>query len=137
MAAATAARNGRQKAADLKNHKMPATQQIWKHTLLSARVADGYTYPARSGTATDSFQGVASESKLSGAVAGADEILVHKEGEFEFAGAGFAQTDVGAAVYASDDSTVTKTSANNQLVGYITEFISATRVRVRINRAVQ
>ena len=135
--AASAARNGRQKASDLKNYKMAAATQVWKHTLLNIRVADGYIYPARSGTATDMFAGVASESKLSGAVAGADEVNVHKEGEFEFAASGMAQTDVGVAVYASDDNTVTKTSTNNQLVGYITEFISATRVRVRIDRAVQ
>ena len=135
--ASTAARDGRRKDADLQAYQMPASTTLYKETLISARVADGYAYSSRSGTATDIFLGVAMETKTNGAVAGATLLKVWKEGIFVFNASGLAQTDIGAAVYASDNDTVTKTSTNNQLVGYITEVLSASLCRVRINRATQ
>lgn len=136
MSAATANRSANRKDSDLQAYQMNNAVQIYKHTLVSCRVADGYAYPARSGTATDLFLGVSSESKLSGATAGADKVKVHKNGVFDLIASGMAQNNLGAAVYASDDQTVTLTSTNNQLVGYIQEVKSATLVAVRIDRAV-
>lgn len=133
MSALAAARDAQRKDSDLISYKQPATSQIWKGGAVSVRVADGYAYPARNGTATDIFVGVAYESSLSGSVAGATRCRVQTTGIYTFAGSGFAQTDVGAAVYASDDQTVTKTSTNAQQVGVIVEFISATLVRVKID----
>ncbi|MBA7613755.1 hypothetical protein ES703_21011 [subsurface metagenome] len=39
-------------------------------------------------------------------------------------------TDVGAAVYASDDDTLTKTATSNSYVGRISRYVSATKVEI-------
>lgn len=139
MAAATEARDPQRKDGSVVSYKLPASTStyVYKGTLVSARVADGYAYASRSGTATDLFLGVAMETKAGDGTAGSARVQVEKTGSFLFNCSGFAQTDLGVAVYASDDNTVTKTSTNNQLVGYVAEVISATLVRVRIDRAVQ
>lgn len=142
--AATAARDAKRKEGLRVSYQLPATgSTVYKGTLTSVRIADGCAYPARSGTSTDIFVGVAEETKSSngtggGSFAGAGGVSVHvlKTGVYSFIGSGFAQTDVGAQVYASDDQTVTKTATNNQFVGYVEEVISATEVLVRIDRAV-
>lgn len=134
--AASAARVADRKDGVKVSYTLPASGTIYKETLVSARVADGYAYPSRSGTPTDIFLGVAIDTVSGDGTPGSARCRVWKSGTFLFVASGMAQTDIGAAVYASDDSTVTKTSTNNQLVGYIVEVISATSVRVRIDRAV-
>lgn len=53
-----------------------------------------------------------------------------------FPGTGFAQTDVGTPLYATDNYTFTKTpSASAVRVGTITEYISSTKVRATIDGA--
>ena len=135
--AATAARDGQHKASDLVSYKLPASGTIYKDTLVSARIADGYAYPSRNGTATDIFLGVAFETKAGDGTAGSARVKVQKTGSFVFALSGAAQTDVGLPVYASDDQTLTKTSTNAQLVGYIQELVGTDLVRVRIDAAVK
>lgn len=134
--AASAYRDAKRKESDVVSYKLPASVSIYHGTLVSTRVADGYLYPARSGTATDLFQGVAFEGAIGDGTAGSARCRVRKKGTFTFACSGMAQTDIGVAVYASDDSTVTKTSTNNQKVGTIAEVLSATEVRVLIDLAV-
>ena len=57
-----------------------------------------------------------------------------KKGAFLMDGTGFAQSNVGDVVYAKDDNIVGLTDAGNeQAVGKIVEFISATKVRVLID----
>jgi hypothetical protein len=137
MSAATADRDADRKESDLVSYFLPAAGTVYKGTLVSARVADGYAYPSRSGIATDSFLGVSMEKGVGNGLAGGARFKVFKTGTYIFACSGFAQTDQGVKVYASDDSTVTKTSTNNQFVGYVAEVLSATLVRVRIDLAVQ
>lgn len=65
--------------------------------------------------------------------AGDQEVRVYKQGNFLLTGSGFAQTDVGQAVYATDDQTITKTNAADaQRVGVIAEYVSSTQVWVKI-----
>ena len=81
------------------------------------------------------FAGVAFEKvdNASGS-AGDKACKVEKLGSYIMQSSGLAQSDVGSAVYASDDTTVSTTQAvNEQLVGYIVEYISATEARVRID----
>jgi hypothetical protein len=137
VSAAAADRDSKQKLGDVVSYKLPASGTIYKGTLVSIRVADGYAYAARNGTATDIFVGVAEEKKAGDGTAGSARIRVRKTGTFVFALSGAAQTDVGVAVYASDDQTLTKTSTNAQLVGYIVELVDTDLVRVRIDRGVQ
>ncbi len=128
--AATAARDSQYKSGDIVSVPVGAAK-IYKGTLVSVRVADGYAYPARSGTATDIFMGEAVETVDNSAGSGGEKnIKVRRRGSIVVVCSGFAQTDLGAIVYASDDQTVTKTSTNNQKVGKVSEFISATSVRI-------
>jgi len=81
------------------------------------------------------FAGVAVEkvANESPYAAGDQECRVYKEGIFLLTGSGFAQTDVGQAVYATDDQTITKTNAaDKQRVGVIVEYLSSTQVWVKI-----
>lgn len=130
--AATAARDAKRKPGEIANYKLPASGTIYKGTLVNVYVADGYAYAGRNGTATDKFVGVATETKSGNGVAGDATINVWKSGEFEFTLASAAQTDVGKPVYVSDDQTLTLTSTNAQLVGYIVELTGTNLVRVRI-----
>lgn len=136
MAAATAKRSAERKLSDLVAYKVPAAGTVFGGTLVSVRIADGFLYPSRSGTASDIFVGVARDTSKGNGVAGGINCRVEKSGTFLFTLTGAAQTDIGVAVYASDDSTVTKTSTNNQLVGYVEELVATDTVRVRIDRAV-
>ncbi len=120
-------------------YKVAANTKIYQGAMVFVRNTDGYAYNARAGqSSTDIFVGVAVETvDNTGGAAGAKTIRVWKAGEFTFAGSSLAQTNVGAAVYAVDENTITTTASTNVLVGYITEVISATRARVRITNAVR
>ncbi len=82
------------------------------------------------------FVGVAeSEANNTSGAAGAIDVHVWRTGAFDFVFSGTAtQADVGKKVYCVDTQTVAlaATTTNDVLVGKITEFISATKVRVDI-----
>jgi len=82
------------------------------------------------------FAGVAYEQVDNSAGSAGDlEIKILRHGVFKLSGAGFAQTDVGQSVYASDDQTISKTQGTNEVaVGKIVKFISAAVVYVEINK---
>lgn len=85
----------------------------------------------------DLFLGVAAEQiavTSSDTADGSKKVLVYKNGVFGFPVGSVAQTDIGAAAYASDDQTITTTSTNNFFVGDI-EGVDATYVWVNIARA--
>lgn len=137
MAALTAAYDPQDKEGVLVAYPVGAATIIYKGALVSVR-SDGYAYPARSGTATDQFVGVAYETvDNSGGAAGAKSVRVLKRGTFVYNGTGFTQASVGAPFYAADDNTLTTTATNNQLVGYGVEYISSTKLRIRIDNAVR
>jgi len=136
MAAATAPLQSNRKESDVVWYPVGANTTIWAGTLVTTR-DDGYAYPARSGTATDKFLGVAYESKNNSAgAAGALIIRIEKTGTYDFATTDATQASVGQPVYAADDSDVTFTALNNQEVGQVVEYHTATSVRVRIDLAV-
>ena len=56
-----------------------------------------------------------------------------REGQFVLEGAGFSQSDVGRKVYAVDNIAVSTTSVDNIYLGKITQFVSATQVKVDID----
>ena len=73
----------------------------------------------------------------SAGAAGDVDCRVVRNGVHLLEGSGFSQADVGAKVYASDDQTVSTTQgANEQEVGTIVRFESATQVWVDIEYAV-
>ena len=137
MAAATVGRDPLRKESDVVAYRVAATTKIFRGTLVSVTDA-GYLIPARSGTATDKFVGVAEETvdNLTGA-AGDLSCKVKKKGSFEFDKASAVIGDLGENMYASDDQTLTATSTNNQLVGTVCDLISSSKVRIFIDNAVK
>lgn len=137
MAALTQAYEALPKDGELVAYPVAASTKIYKGALVSVTSA-GYAIPARSGTATDIFVGVAHETVDNSAGAnGAKTVRVMKRGTFVYNGTGFTQASVGAPFYAADDNTLTTSATNNQLVGYGVEYISSTKLRIRIDNAVR
>lgn len=110
-----------------------AAAHIYRNAIVAIEVATGYARPATAGATPDVRCGVASAEADNSSGADGDKFVeAWTEGEFLLTGSGFAQTDVGVLVYASDDGTITKTSTNNVLLGRITGFESATQVWVKL-----
>lgn len=133
MADATTSREDFQSAGDRIVAKMLGSTTLFGGTLVMAD-ANGWAVKAAD-TASCLFLGVAMETKTNGGANGAAEIVVATEGTFEFEFSGTAtQAAVGRLCYAVDNQTVAlaATTTNDVLVGKIVEFISATRVRVKI-----
>jgi len=136
MAAATAARDAQRQDGLLKAHKMAAVK-LFKGTL-ACHNATGYLAKGAD-TANFKFAGVTYETvDNSGGAAGALECRVFKTGEFEFVynGGDAGQALLGLEVYVVDDQTVDEDAAvttNDIKCGVISEVVSATKVRVRID----
>lgn len=138
MANVTTEYDGQRSAGQLKSIPMSAVK-IWKGTLVAINTS-GYAAKGAD-TASFLFAGVAYETvDNSAGAAGDKKIRVEKTGEYLFNFSGTAsQADLGKAVYLVDDNTVAlaATTTNDVLCGYIQEFVSASTVRIRIDRAVQ
>jgi hypothetical protein len=115
-----------------------AAVAIPKNVLVNVNSA-GYVTNATDSASDLAFAGVSYEAKdNSGGNAGDLSIRVMKTGEFTFTFSGTAsQATVGLPVYALYNGTVAlaATTTNDILVGYVTEFIDASTVRVRIDLA--
>lgn len=104
---------------------------VYKGSLVTCDVSDtdGYfrAMPLSSSVnmaSGDIFGGIAAERQdvtSSDAADGSVTLTVYRNGQWGFAKGSLAQTDIGAAAYASDDDTITTTSTNNLWVGYIEE----------------
>lgn len=90
-------------------------------------------------TANVRFVGISTEKvDNSTGASSAKTVTVDKTGEFEFTmTSNSTQALVGTQVYITDDTTVNSTSTNTIKCGFITEYISATKARVRIDANVQ
>lgn len=107
-----------------------ASTTVYRNALVMIEAATGHIKPCAA-EASAIFAGVAYEDNKDGA----SVIRVIREGVFPMVAAGMAQTDLGKAVYASDDQTVSTTQGANELeVGKIVEVVSATKVMVDIKR---
>jgi len=124
-----------EKEGKLLAHKVVAGDVIYQGALVKINAA-GFLAPC-SAEAGATFAGVAYEGVDNSAGAAGDEVCrVEKYGAYLMSGSGFSQADVGSEVYASDDDTISTTQGSNeQAVGKIVEYISATQVRVRIDQA--
>lgn len=132
MTVLSADNNAKRKDGQFVEYKLVATDIIYKDSLVCNNTS-GYLLPGGD-TANLRFAGVALEQGAnSTGAAGAVSIRVQKTGSFEFAKASAVQADVGAAAYILDDQTVGTTSTNGIQCGYITELISSSKVRVRID----
>ncbi len=133
MANLTASYDALDKDGRLQNYPIKAATKIYKGALVAILGSTGLLEPCGD-TANQYFAGVAYEDgDNSAGAAGAVSARVTKMGSFVYNCTGAAQTWVGRNAMALDDNTVALTSTNSVQVGVITEFISSTRVRVRIN----
>lgn len=123
MSATTTAREAKRKDGEVISYKMAAVK-IPKGALVSIN-ADGFA--TNSTDAVEAFAGVAYETVDNSAGSAGDlSIRVCTTGT---------QTDVGVAFHVVDNQTVTDAATSNNLVaGVAVESISATAVRIRIDR---
>tara|TARA_B100001123_G_scaffold220114_1_gene248315 strand:- start:7109 stop:7531 length:423 start_codon:yes stop_codon:yes gene_type:complete len=81
----------------------------------------------------NAFAGIVKEQKDNSSGATGDlDVEVYTEGVFELVGSGFAQSDVGDAIYAIDNWTIQKSSTSASFIGTAVEFISATKLMVKL-----
>lgn len=100
-----------------------AAEKIYKGAFVGLNASTGY---ARNLVAGDLFLGVAyKQADNSGGSAGDENVQVDGEKDFEHALSGVALTDIGTAVYASDNGTLTTSSSGNSYVGVIAGYVSS------------
>ena len=135
MTATTTARESKRKDGQLIAYPIAAVK-IPKGALVNIN-SSGYATNATD-AASETFAGVAYETvDNSAGNAGDLSIRVETTGTFEFidGGGNGAQTDVGVEFKIVDNQTVTDASTTNNLkAGIAVESISATKVRIRIDR---
>lgn len=113
------------------NYKVEAAKLIYNGSLVVLN-GSGNAEPATDAS-SKTFIGVAAEQvDNSAGAAQALDVDVWVDGAYLMTGSGFAATDVGKPVYASDDNTITLRATYVVRVGTIVEYVSATQVWVRI-----
>ena len=111
-------------------HLYQGTITFWERT---SGDAEGYIL-ADDDNGTNNFAGILrKEVDNSSGSAGDLNGEVYQEGVFELQGSGFTQAIVGDAAYAIDNITVQASSTNASLIGRFVEYVSASRMRVRID----
>ena len=135
MTATTTAREAKRKDGGIIAYPMAAVKSP-KGALVNINAAGFATNS--SDTAGETFAGVAYETVDNSAGSAGDlGIRVETTGTFVFidGGGNGAQTDVGIAFKVTDNQTVTDAATTNNIsVGVAVESISATSVRIRIDR---
>jgi predicted RecA/RadA family phage recombinase len=109
-----------------------ASTRLYEGTLVFAVHDSGYGDDDTDSGANYLFGIACEDYDNSSGSAGDIDAECYIEGEFVLTGSSFTQATVGEKIYASDNYTVTVTSTSNVYVGHCTEYISATKIRVRI-----
>lgn len=139
MSALNAPREPARKQGETVLYGVGSGQKIFKGALVVTR-GDGLAYNLRTPEASqpDVFLGVADETvdNTVGA-AGAAAIHVLKTGTFLVTKASASIADIAQPFYGVDDATVSSTSTNAVFVGYATEEIDSSTIRIKIDRAAQ
>ena len=113
---------------ELRALPVKAGAKVYKGALVG--LSGGY---ARGLVAGDGFAGIAYEAAdNTGGTDGAISVRVFTMGDFEHALASAARSNNGAAVYASDDATLTLTSTGNSLVGRQVDVSGSGRIILRL-----
>ncbi len=114
---------------ELRSFKVAASEHIYKGAFVGLS-AGGHV---RSLSAGDVFVGIAyEEADNASGSAGDISVRVYTLGDFGHALSGAAISNVGDAVYASADDTLTITSASNSYVGYAVDVPSSGQVILRL-----
>jgi hypothetical protein len=114
---------------ELRSLKVAAGAHIFKGALVG--LASGYARPLAAG---DLFVGIAYEEiDNTGGVAGDRSVRVYTLGDFGHPLTGAAQSNIGDAVYASADDTLTLTSTANSYVGRAIDVPAAGEIILRLD----
>ncbi len=115
---------------ELRTLQVAASKHIYKGALVGVTTA-GYAQPL---TAGDLFVGIAyEEMDNSSGAAGDVSVRIYTLGDFGHALSGAAIANVGDPVYASDDGTLTFTSASNSYVGHAVDVPAVGEIIVRLD----
>ena len=113
----------------LRSFQVGGAETIYKGGFVSVD-ASGYAAPLAAG---ETFVGIAFEAcDNSGGSDGDKSVRCYTQGDFEHALSGAAVTNIGDAVYASADDTLTFTSTSNSFVGYMVDLVSSGTIILRI-----
>jgi hypothetical protein len=116
---------------ELREYAVEAAKKIYRGGFLGFS-ADGHAQPL---IAIDNkFAGIAYEEvdNLAGADA-AKKVRAYTMGDFQHALAGATKANIRAAVYATDDGTLTLTSTSNTYVGFIVDVPVAGEIILRLD----
>lgn len=115
---------------ELRSLQVAASAHVFKGALVGVTTG-GYARPLSGG---DLFAGIAYEEvDNSGGSNGAKSVRIYTLGDFGHALGGATIANVGDAVYASADDTLTLTSSSNSYVGTIVDVPSSGQVIVRLD----
>lgn len=114
-----------------------ASKTLYQGTLAFAVAASGYITDSMAAGANH-FMGIVKDNVDNSAGASGDKTVeLYTEGVFEMQGSGFTQALVGDKIYAIDNFTVDNTATSQTLIGRCVEYISATKIMVKIEVGVQ
>ncbi len=115
---------------ELRSFQVVASAHVYKGSIVGI-TAGGYARPL---TAGDAFVGLAYEESDNSSGANGDvSVRVYTLGDFAHALAGAAIANLGDAVYASADDTLTLTATANSYVGVIVDVPSSGNIVLRID----
>ncbi len=115
-----------------RSYPVEASTRIYGGTLVYINAA-GYACDVTA-TGVNAFAGISTaEADNTSGAAGAIEVEVETDGDFELTGTGFAQTDVGMPLYADDNYACVLTLGSTSVrIGTITRYVSSTKHIVSI-----
>jgi len=136
MTALSANLDTERKDGEIISYPVLASATIYKGALV-VDIGTGYA-SAGADTSGAIFLGVAVEKKDNSSGDDADKaVRINKRGTYVFSKTTAVQTDVGVAMYLTDDQTVATSSSNSILAGYCVDVPDSSHVRIRIDAAVR
>jgi len=115
---------------ELRSLQVEADVQVYKGALLGL-TSGGYVRPLIAG---DLFVGIAyEEMDNSGGAAGDKSVRIYTLGDFGHSLSGADESNIGDAVYASADDTLTFTSTANSYVGYAIDVPTSGEIILRLD----
>lgn len=111
--------------------------RIYEGTMVFGIAASGYGTDAIAAGANHFLGIAAAEADNSAGAAGDISVDLYTEDEADLPGTGLTQALVGDKIYASDNYTVTATATSMTLIGRCTEFLSSTKIRVKLEVGAQ
>jgi hypothetical protein len=115
---------------ELRSYPVKASTHIYKGSFVGLD-GNGYARPLVAG---DQAVGIAYEEvNNTSATDGDEDLRVFTQGDFAHALSGAVRTNIGDAVYASADDTLTFTSTGNSLVGVCLDRPAANEIILRLN----